>query len=115
MTTIPERIEGATARGGSITFVGGDQVDCVPWALLHEDARAMAAGLQERGITSGSHIALLGPTTRRLVTAIQATWLVGGTVIVLPLPMRLGSIDDFVMQTRLRIHGADADMVLIDA
>ncbi|HEX2038444.1 MAG TPA: AMP-binding protein [Acidimicrobiales bacterium] len=114
MTTLLQRIERATARGGTITFVGGEGAQRVGWDDLHEEARATAAALQARGIGAGSHIALLGPTSRHLVTAVQATWLVGGTVVVLPLPMRLGSLDEFVLQTRLRIHGADADAVLID-
>src|SRR5688572_25788821 len=112
--TLPARIESAVARQGTVTFVtDGDRVT-LPWAQLHDEARAMAASLQARGIGVGSHVALLGPTTRDLVTAIQATWLVGGTVVVLPLPMRLGSLDEFVLQTRLRIHGADSTAVLVD-
>jgi fatty-acyl-CoA synthase len=114
MTTLCSRIERALEHGGSITFVGSDPVQRVGWDELHGDARAAAAALQSRGIASGSHVALLGPTTRNLVTAIQATWLVGATVVVLPLPMRLGSLDEFILQTRLRIHGADADIVLVD-
>jgi fatty-acyl-CoA synthase len=114
MTTLLPRIERATTRGGAITFVGTEAPERVGWDELHEDARATAAALQARGIGSGSHVALLGPTTRDLVTAVEATWLTGATVVVLPLPMRLGSLDEFVLQTRLRIHGADADMVLVD-
>ena len=56
----------------------------------------------------GDHVALLSPTTRELVTAIQATWLAGATIVVLPLPMRLSSIEEFVAQTRQRIRNADA-------
>ena len=115
MTTLPERIERAAGRNGTITFVSGDKVEPLSWAELHDDALGVAAGLQARGVGAGSHVALLSPTTRALVTAIQATWLAGATIIVLPLPMRLGSIDEFIMQTRLRIHGADADVVLVDA
>jgi fatty-acyl-CoA synthase len=48
------------------------------------------------------------------VTAIQATWLAGATVVVLPLPMRLGSFEEFVSQTRARIASADTDLVVID-
>ncbi|MCA1843447.1 MAG: AMP-binding protein [Actinobacteria bacterium] len=114
MTTLPDRIRRAIERGGTITFVAGDQAQRVGWGELHEDATAFAAGLQARGVGAGNHVALLGPTTRTLVTAIQATWLAGATVVVLPLPMRLGSLDDFVLQTRLRIHGADSALVLVD-
>ena len=75
----------------------------------------MAAALQARGIAPGDHVALLGPSSRGLVTAIQAVWLAGATVVVLPLPMRLSSIDEFVDQTRRRIRNADAALVLVDA
>ena len=59
-------------------------------------------------------MAILGPTSRDLVTAIQATWLAGATVVVLPLPMRMSSIDEFVAQTRDRVLGADTDLLLLD-
>jgi len=113
-TTLPRRIEEATARGGTLTFLMGDKPDPVPWAQLHDEARATAGALQALGIGPGAHVALLGPTTRPLVTALQATWLAGATVVVLPLPMRLGSIDEFVNQTRTRIRNADISLVLID-
>jgi len=60
-------------------------------------------------------VAVLGPTTRGLVTLIQATWLAGATVVVLPLPMRLSSIEEFVDQTRTRIRRADSRLLAIDA
>jgi fatty-acyl-CoA synthase len=112
--TMPGRISEASARGGTITFVTGGETVPMTWAELHEDAKAVAAALQARGIGPGDHVSLLGPTTRLLVTAIQATWLAGATVVVLPLPMRLGSIDEFISQTRLRVLGADSKVVLAD-
>jgi fatty-acyl-CoA synthase len=115
-SNLPGRIaEAAYARAGRVTFVtGGAEPDPVPWAELHQEAKGMAAALQQRGIGPGSHVSLLGPTSRALVTAIQAVWLSGGTVVVLPLPMRLGSIEEFVSQTRLRIKGADSALVIAD-
>ena len=116
MTTLAARIERAIAARpeGTITFVGGGQEDRVPWTRLHEDARAMAAGLQARGVRPGTHVGILGATSRPLVTAIQATWLCGGAAVVLPLPMRLGSIEEFALQTRARIRNADVALVLVD-
>src|ERR1700694_1836704 len=90
-TTLPDRIERATRRG-TVTFLMGNEPDPVSWAQLHDQDRRPAGARQGRGMGPGSHVALLGPTTRPLVTALQATWLVGATVVVLPLPMRLGSI-----------------------
>jgi len=112
--TLNQRIEAAAARGHSITFVvGGEPVD-VPYAQLHDEARAYAANLQALGIAPGDHVAILGPTSRPLVTAIQAVWLAGATVVVLPLPMRMSSIEEFVAQTRDRITHADVRLVVAD-
>ncbi len=111
------RLERAAARTGAVTFLGSagtDGRERVEWGRLHEDAQAMAAALQARGVGPGDHVALLGPTSRAFVTAIQATWLAGATVVCLPLPMRLGSIEEFVAQTRARIQIADARIVLVD-
>ena len=119
--TLRDRIEQAAARGGTVTFVGSaavsavGAVDRVPWQQLHEEARVMAAGLQARGVGPGSHVAVLGPTTRPLVTAIQAVWLAGGAAVVLPLPMRMASFEEFVAQTRRRILNSDAACVVTDA
>ncbi len=111
-----DRLAAAAQRSKSVTFVtapGGPVT--VPWAELHADAKAMAASFQARGVKAGNHVAILGPTTRQLVTAIQATWLAGAAAVVLPLPMRLGSLDEFVDSTRTRILHSEAVLVVVDA
>lgn len=114
MLSLVARIEHAANSDGVIHLASADAVVDVPWSQLHDEARTMATALQARGIGPGSHVAILGPTTRPLVTAIQATWLAGATLVLLPLPMRLSSIEDFVCQTRLRMRRADTDLLLID-
>jgi fatty-acyl-CoA synthase len=114
MQTLEARVEAAARTNGTITFISGDDSTTVPWAQLHQEARAMAAAMQRRGVGAGDHVALLGPTTRELVTGIEAIWLAGATLMVLPLPMRMGSIDDFVHQTRVRLARGDVDLLLID-
>lgn len=109
-----DRIARAAERDHTVTFVLGGGEDVVPWRQLHGEAKAVAADLQARGVRPGDKVALLSPTTRHLVTAIQATWLAGATIVVLPLPMRLSSIEEFVAQTRQRIHSANASIVLVD-
>jgi fatty-acyl-CoA synthase len=119
MTSLIPRIERAAESQGTITFLGtagsgepgGERVS---WGRLHEDACAMAAGLQAHGVGPGTHVAILGPTSRALVTAIEATWIAGAAAVMLPLPMRLASIDDFVRQTRARIRASDAVALVID-
>jgi fatty-acyl-CoA synthase len=116
METLISRIESVAERDqGTVTFVAGDTYDTIRWSELHADARAAAAVLQDRGIGPGSHVALLGPTTRSLITAIQAVWLTGGTLVTMPLPMRMGALDVFIDQTRQRIRRSDSALVLIDS
>jgi fatty-acyl-CoA synthase len=112
--TLASRIEAAAGGNGSITFVTGGDVQRVAYGQLHAEARAMAAALVERGAVPGAHVALLGPTTRPLVTCIQAVWLTGATLVVLPLPMRLGSIEEFAGQTRSRMANADVRLLVVD-
>lgn len=117
--TIIERLERAATRPAGVRFVGhstapADGDGFVPWAELHADARAVAAALQARGIIPGDHVAILGPTSRALITIIQGCWLAGAASMVLPLPMRMGSLEAFVESTRTRIRHGDAKLVLID-
>src|SRR4051794_34000852 len=108
------RLRRAADRDAAVTFINGPERVKVPWAQLHEEASAVAATLQARGIAPGDHVAFLGPTSRALVTTIQGCWLAGAAVMVLPLPMRMGSIDEFASSTRARIRHGAAKLILID-
>jgi fatty-acyl-CoA synthase len=115
LTNLVDRICTFARADRGVTFVtapGGPKR--VSWAEVHEDAKAMAAAFQARGIGPGHQVAILGPTSQPLVIAIQATWLAGAAVVVLPLPMRLGSLDQFVAATRVRITNAKASLVVVD-
>jgi fatty-acyl-CoA synthase len=113
------RIEHGASGSGTITFLGSAAPDGVAerisWGQLHEDAQGVAAALQALGVAPGDHVAILGPTSRPLVTMIQATWLAGATVVCLPLPMRLGSLEEFAAQTRRRVLNANVRVVVVDA
>jgi fatty-acyl-CoA synthase len=112
--TLFSRIEAASAAARSATFVTPTGADRVPFGQLFDEASALTAALQRRGVAPGSHVALLGPTTRAIYTTIEAVWLSGATLVVLPLPMRLGSIEEFAAQTRARLASADVDLLVID-
>ncbi|MGD9701372.1 MAG: fatty acyl-AMP ligase [Acidimicrobiia bacterium] len=118
-TPIIERLQAAADRSTGVRFVGPSVVPehgdaFVSWAQLHDEARAVGAALQARGIVPGDHVAILGPTSRALITAVQGCWLAGAASMVLPLPMRMGSIEAFVESTRARIRHGRAKLVLID-
>ena len=117
--SIIDRLIDAAERPTGVRFVGASVMPAdgdgfVPWARIHEDARVVAASLQRRGLVAGDHVAILGPTSRALMTAIQGCWLAGIASMVLPLPMRMGSLDSFVESTRSRILHGDAKLILID-
>jgi fatty-acyl-CoA synthase len=117
--SIVARLIAAADRPTGVRFVGpsvmpaeGDSF--VPWSAIHHDAKVVAASLQARGLMPGDHVAILGPTSRPLITIIQGCWLAGIASMVLPLPMRMGSLDAFVESTRARIRHGDAKVVFID-
>ena len=116
--SIVSRLIAAAERPTGVRFVGHsispDGPTFVPWAQVHEEARAVGAALQARGLVPGDHVAILGPTSRSLLTIIQGCWLAGCASMVLPLPMRMGSLEAFVDSTSARIRHGDAKLVLID-
>ncbi len=86
--------------------MSGDAIEAVSWGELLDDARRLAGVLTSRGIGPGAHVALIGTTSRGLTTSIQATWLTGATVMVLPLPMRLGSHAPIRAQVATKVREA---------
>lgn len=117
--SIVARLEAAAQRPHGVRFVGASVAPehgdgFVGYTQLHDEARTVAAALQARGIEPGDHVAVLGPTSRALMTIVQGCWLAGAASMVLPLPMRMASLDAFVEGTRTRIRHGDAKLVLID-
>ena len=113
------RLEAAADTPTGVRFVGKSVMpDGVPvyvgWRQIHDEARAVGAALQAKGLVPGDHVAVLGPTTRELMTVVRGCWMAGIASMVLPLPMRMGSLEDFIESTRARIRHGDAKLVLID-
>ena len=125
MTTTPsptstiQRLELAADSDTGVRFVGHsvtgpDGPVHVSWREIHDEARAVGAALQAKGLLPGDHVAVLGPTSRELMTIVRGCWLAGIASMVLPLPMRMGSLETFIETTRARIRHGDAKLVLID-
>lgn len=114
------RIRRVAEGKNTITFVGSaaansnDRDLTLTWGELHRDALNMAAILQGKDVKPGDHVALLGPTTRNLVTAIQAVWLAGASVSMMPIPMRFSSVEEFSNQTRSLMKHGDISLLLLD-
>ena len=87
----------------------------MPWAQLHDEARAVAASLQALGVVPGDHVAILGPTSRgRSSPPSRAAGWRAAASMVLPLPMRHGFARGVRGPTRNRIRHGDAQLLLID-
>ena len=101
-----ERLERAADSGTGVRFVGNsvapDGPMHVSWRQVHDEARSVGAALQAKGLLPGDHVAVLGPTSRELITIVRGCWMAGIASMVLPLPMRMGSLDEFVNSTRAR-------------
>ncbi|MEU7903367.1 AMP-binding protein [Actinoplanes sp. NPDC049118] len=86
MRTVVDAISGR--RGGRGTLaIGSSERATVPWGEVHRRARLVARDLTARGVQPGDRVALLGESHVDLVVALQATWLAGAAVTVLPLPV----------------------------
>ena len=117
--SIIERLERAADSAAGVYFAGAslrgpDDIERLSWRQIHDESLAVAAALQARGIAPGDHVAILGPTSRNLMTVVRACWLAGAASMVLPLPMRMGSLEAFIESTRMRIRHGEARLLLID-
>ncbi len=111
--TVTERINCADFTGKRIVFLSRSGHEEMAFEKFVDAARASAARMQARGVGPGAKVAILGPTSKELVQAIAGTWLAGATVVVMPLPMRLGSLEAFVEATRRRIQAVDPALLLV--
>ncbi|HZN17534.1 MAG TPA: AMP-binding protein [Micromonosporaceae bacterium] len=106
---------GQQDRPAALTVAGtGSGVDtCLPWPVLHQQARRMASVLAGHGIGPGSRVGLLADTSVGLVTAIQAVWLRGAALTILPLPDRTGRPGQLAHLLAV-LADARLDLVVID-
>ena len=107
-------MEAASESARPLSFIGEAGLETVDGPRFHDDARRMAAVLSARGVAPGSHVVLLGATSRPFAAAVEAVWWAGGCVAVLPLPVRTASREHFVRRTHTRIRQADAALVIAD-
>lgn len=106
---------------------GGAATSTTTWAAVHDRARRMAAVLsaggpggargrgarrQRRGIGPGRRVGLLADTGADLVAALQAVWLTGAAVTVLPPPAGRGR-RAYAEQLRAVVTDAGLDLVLV--
>ena len=75
--------------GGSVVFHGDGEPRRLEAQELYDSARQRASRLLQRGAEPGDRIGVIGPNAPDWVAWAWATWMVGGTVVPLPTPVRV--------------------------
>ncbi len=89
----------------------GDEPNTITYAALAEGARAIAVGLQARGLLPGQSVAIMLPTSRDYLFSFFGILLAGGIPVPIYPPLRPSQIED-----HLRRHAgilANAQAVLL--
>ncbi len=105
--TLGEALESAASSGArGLTFIDAreDEV-AVPWHVLLERSRRVAAGLVERGVEAGDRVAIVLPTSPEFCEAFFGAVLAGAVPVPLYPPVRLGRMDEY--------HAATARMLSV--
>jgi fatty-acyl-CoA synthase len=113
--TLLDEVELGSASGRSLTMVGETSTTTRGWDRIHDDARRLAASLRALGVGPGAGVAVVGSTSFEVVTTVQATWLAGGVLTILPVPGHVGSRRSFPEHTRRLVASTDSALVLAHA
>lgn len=111
-TSLIDWCSASSTAARPVAVIGGHGTQLSNWGSLQDDALRVAAALQPYGMAPGCRVAILGGTSRELITAIQAVWLAGCTLTILPLAGRQRSSSRFAEQTRSRVRWLQPTFVL---
>jgi len=99
----------------AVRFLDSDSVISeTTWGVIWERSLRRAAALQERGVRPGDRVGVLGFTSQELVETVIGIVCAGAAVTMLPLPMRLASVEAFLEATRARLAAADPALLVLD-
>jgi fatty-acyl-CoA synthase len=110
MRTIVDAITAQDGGTGILSILDGDGAVAatLPWSAVHDRARRMATCLAGAGVGPGERVGVLADTGLDLVCAVQAGWLAGAAVTVLPPPTRRAdSLAAIIADARPRLLLAD--------
>ena len=111
--TLTEALDFAAGGPTGLNLFGmrGELVEAIPYALLRERARALAARLLAAGLTPGDNIGLAADTDADFITAFFACQYARLVPAPLPLPAPLGGREAYVDQIGRMLTSARAAAV----
>ena len=115
-TTIAAALAAAATTDAGLTVIEHDgRTVARPYASLHPDACALAAGLVSRGLTPGRRIALVLPDVDDFIRAFFAVAAAGCIPVPLCPPAQAGDVATFTRQSRHVVAAAGADAIITSA
>jgi fatty-acyl-CoA synthase len=83
------------------------------WAEVHEQAKRVAGGLVNDGLTPGSAVAVLASAPALIAPTVQAVWLAGGSVTMLHQPTPRTDLAEWAEDTVRVLHMIGSELVLL--
>ena len=115
VSTIPEALLATAARGeGEYTFHLDEGAVTLSCEELAERAARGARRLAARGIGPGDPVGILGPNRPEWVVWAFATWLAGGVLVPVQLPLRVRDAEMFREQLGRLVEAGSCRRVIAD-
>ncbi|MGV9662123.1 long-chain-fatty-acid--CoA ligase [Nocardia niigatensis] len=92
----------------------GGEVNISTWREVHEDARAVAGGLSERGIGRGDVLAVLVADPAALAPLLQAAWMLGAAVTMLHQPTPRTDMAAWTDDVNAACRAVSASTLIVD-
>ena len=89
-----------------------EQPEDISYGALHQDALAVAAGLQRSGLQAGQTVALMLPTGRDFLHGFFGTLLAGGVPVPIYPPLRLSQIEDHLRRQAGILRNAEVKVLI---
>jgi len=89
-----------------------DEPEDLSYLALQQGARAVACGLQQRGLRAGQRVALMLPTGRDFLFAFFGILLAGGVPVPIYPPVRLSQIEEHLRRQAGILANAEATMLI---
>ncbi len=113
--TLVDLFDYAKESTNSVTFFDfGIEDQSVTYGELYNISSKIAAYFQSRNIGAGETIAYFGGTNLATIYLIQAALMAGAIPVLLPLPLRVSYVEEFVTELKRRLVQINPKITIVD-